>query len=197
MPLDVEGARAVPEHGYLARLRRLDPDRRRFSSDVAEERADEQVGHPGVLQVLLVRDLAERGDMREATRAVAGAKPNAEGRRRCRGPDLRRVERRLVSSARLLCRRRAGRRRTSPDRLELSCHRSAEEDRDCRAASRTEGRRSLRVGRRCRRTRSSRLQGGSRARQSRTPTRRRRARRRTRATTTRAGDDVATTAGSP
>ena len=50
MPLDVEGARAVPEHAYLARLRRLDPDRRRLGSDVAEERADEQVGRPGGLQ---------------------------------------------------------------------------------------------------------------------------------------------------
>jgi hypothetical protein len=44
MPLDVEGARAVPEHAYLAGLRRLDPNRRRIGPDVAEVQADEQVG---------------------------------------------------------------------------------------------------------------------------------------------------------
>ena len=81
MPLDVEGARAVPEHAYLARLRRLDPDRRRFGSDVAEERADEQVGRPGASRFCSFV-ISPRGDMREATRAVAGAKPNAQGRRR-------------------------------------------------------------------------------------------------------------------
>ena len=57
MPLDVEGARAVPEHADLARLRRLDPDRRRLGSDVAEKRPDEQVGDPGGPRSPLVCDL--------------------------------------------------------------------------------------------------------------------------------------------
>ena len=85
MPLDVKGARAVSEDAYLAWLRGLDPDGRRFGSDITEERTDKQASLLGDLEVPSFVISQEEVDMRE---------PRAVGA----GGILRRVERRLASA---------------------------------------------------------------------------------------------------
>ena len=55
VPFDMEGARALAENRHLALSCRLEPDRRRLGSDVAEEWTDENVGDLSIPPSLMTR----------------------------------------------------------------------------------------------------------------------------------------------